>query len=216
LKKTIKKVLRPYVYTPRIWLKQWKVRNLAQASRAPRIVVGASGFFDHGWIPTDIDVLNLLRPRDWGMCFDKNSLEAILAEHVWEHLTVDEGIVAARHCYQYLKPGGYFRVAVPDGLHPDAAYIEYVRPGGIGSGADDHKVLYTYQTLREVLVQAGFDEIELLEYFDESGQFNDTAWRPEDGMIRRSKRFDKRNADGSLSYTSLIIDAKKKKRHNHI
>lgn len=36
MKKTIKKVLRPYVYTPRIWLKQWKVRNLAQASRSKR------------------------------------------------------------------------------------------------------------------------------------------------------------------------------------
>jgi predicted SAM-dependent methyltransferase len=211
MKQTIKKVLKPYIYAPRTRLKQWKIRNLARASRAPRVVVGSSGFFDQGWIPTDIDALNLLRPRDWRRCFAKDSLAAILAEHVWEHLTVDEGIIAARHCYQHLKPGGYFRIAVPDGLHPDAAYIEHVRPGGVGCGADDHKVLYTYQTLREVLGKAGFDTVELLEYFDESGQFHDTDWRPEDGMIRRSKRFDQRNADGSLTYTSLIVDAKKKR-----
>lgn len=34
-----------------------------------------------------------------------------------------------------LKPGGYVRVAVPDGFHPDPAYIEMGRPGGYGTGS---------------------------------------------------------------------------------
>lgn len=38
----------------------------------------------------------------------------MLAEHVWEHMTKEEGIMAAKHCYEFLQDGGYIRVAVPD------------------------------------------------------------------------------------------------------
>jgi len=34
-------------------------------------------------------------------------------------------------------------------------------------------------------------------------------WRDEDGFIERSQRFDKRDTDGVLRYTSLIVDAVK-------
>ena len=71
-------------------------------------------------------------------------MDAILAEHVWEHLDCFAAIVAAQNCFKYLKPGGYIRVAVPDGWHPDKDYIDYVKPGGWGAGSDDHHVLYTY------------------------------------------------------------------------
>jgi len=46
-------------------------------------------------------------------------LDAILAEHVWEHLTKEEALIAALTCYRYIKNGGYLRVAVPDGPHPN-------------------------------------------------------------------------------------------------
>ena len=55
------------------------------------------------------------------------------------------------NCYEFLRPGGRLRIAVPDGFHPEPGYIEYVRPGGTGIGADDHKVLYNYQSLRKLL-----------------------------------------------------------------
>jgi predicted SAM-dependent methyltransferase len=51
----------------------------------------------------------------------------MLAEHVWEHLTEEEGLAAARACFKYLSPGGFLRVVVPDGLHPDPAYVEWSR-----------------------------------------------------------------------------------------
>jgi len=108
----------------------------------------------------------------------------------------------------FLKPGGYLRVAVPDGFHPDPEYVEWVRPGGTGPGSDDHKVLYTYATFRDLFEKIGFDVV-LHEYFDESGQFHFTDWAPSDGMIERSKRYDSRNANGRLAYTSIILDAVK-------
>jgi predicted SAM-dependent methyltransferase len=102
------------------------------------------------------------------------------------------------------------RIAVPDGFHPDPDYIEYVRPGGTGAGADDHKVLYNYKLLSEQLRRAGF-EVTLLEYWDENGDFHFRPWSSRDGYISRSRDHDERNQNGTLAYTSLIVDAIKPK-----
>lgn len=171
-----------------------------------RIIVGASGSRQAGWISTDINSLNMLREADWRTIFAEGSISALLAEHVWEHLESGDGLAAARRCCRYLRPGGHLRIAVPDGLHPDPAYIEHVRPGGTGPGADDHRVLYTYRTLEALLAQAGLI-VRPLEYFDEAGTFHAVDWNPADGLVRRSRRFDQRNTGGQLSYTSLIVDA---------
>lgn len=179
-----------------------------RAGAALKIVVGSSGTTPSGWVATDIGYLNLLHPEQWAEYFSPGSIEAILAEHVWEHLTPAEGRVAAQTCHTYLKPGGYLRVAVPDGFHPDAAYREWVRVDGAGFGADDHKVLYDHKTFAELFTGVGF-AVTLLEYFDERGGFHATEWDPAEGMIRRSRRFDARNRDGELRYTSLILDARK-------
>jgi hypothetical protein len=44
-----------------------------------RIVIGASGIFDSGWINTDIEYLNLLIPEHWANYFRKSSIDAMLA-----------------------------------------------------------------------------------------------------------------------------------------
>lgn len=125
-----------------------------------------------------------------------------------EHLDARDAVLATQNCFKYLAPGGYIRVAVPDGFHPDENYINYVKPGGWGAGSEDHHVLYTYHTLKAVFASTGFD-VTLLEYFDERGTFHYQEWSPADGMIMRSKRFDERNRTRELSYTSIILDAKK-------
>jgi predicted SAM-dependent methyltransferase len=173
-----------------------------------RIIVGAAEDRHEGWIATDKNTLNLLQESDWAKHFESNPVDAILAEHVWEHLDCFGAATAALNCFKYLKPGGYMRVAVPDGWHPDKDYIDYVKPGGWGAGSDDHHVLYTYRSLSTVFTMAGFKTL-LLEYFDEGGRFHYLDWSPTDGMIHRSKRFDSRNYTRSLAYTSIILDARK-------
>jgi predicted SAM-dependent methyltransferase len=173
-----------------------------------RVIVGAGEDRYHGWITTDRRTLDLLREPDWAFHFQPNTIDAILAEHVWEHLDSGAATTAAENCFKYLAPGGYIRVAVPDGLHPDTGYIDRVRPGGCGEGSEDHRVLYTYVTLRDVFESVGFD-VTLLEYFDERGILHYHDWHPIDGMITRSKRFDARNQQGELAYTSIILDARK-------
>jgi predicted SAM-dependent methyltransferase len=185
-----------------------RLRAMVRRAEPVRIVIGASGIYDAGWIPTEIGVLDILNRGHWSRVFAENSIDALLAEHVWEHLTPEQGLLAARNCLRYLKPGGYLRVAVPDGFHSDPKYIDCVRVGGSGAGADDHKVLYNCDSFGGLFEQAGF-EVALLEYFDSAGAFHAVEWDPAGGMIHRSKRFDERNRDGRLNYTSLILDARK-------
>jgi len=171
-----------------------------------KIVIGSSGTAFDGWVSTDREVVDLLREDTWAEYFGRDSLDAILAEHVWEHLSPEHAVRAARNCFRYLKPGGYLRVAVPDGYHPDPSYIADVRPGGTGSGADDHKQLYNHVSFADLFASVGF-KVHLYEYFDSQGRFQVREWDPADGMIQRSVRFDTRNAVAPLAYTSIVLDA---------
>lgn len=180
------------------------------ASKPPvRLIIGAGGTSYPGWISTDVRELNILNEGTWKRYFSEGSVDAMLAEHVWEHLSADDAVMAARNCYSYLKPGGYLRAAVPDGLHPSKEYIAAVKPGGTGPGADDHKVLYTYKTFERVFRAAGF-EVDLLEWFDEAGRFHKKDWSESMGLITRTSAHDHRNENGTLNYTSIMLDAWKR------
>ena len=176
-----------------------------------RIILGAGEQRWDGWIPTHREQLDLLNPDDWAASFPGPCIDALLCEHVWEHLTEDEGRAAARLCYAYLKPGGYLRCAVPDANFPDLEYQSTVQVGGPGPSehpAADHKTVYDWQRFCAVFASAGF-AVELLEWCDEEGNFHHRPWSPDDGPIYRSLRTDHRNHDGKLGFISLIVDARK-------
>lgn len=183
-----------------------RVARFAARGQALRIVIGANRKHPSGWVPTEVYALDLLEEADWQRCFRPATIDALLAEHVWEHLTREQGTRAGWICHRYLKPGGRLRVAVPDGLFPHPDYLEFVRPGGSGPSAWDHKELYTYQTLPPVFTAAGF-RVELLEYHDENGRFHYHPWNVEDGLIQRSSRCPQGRRFGELEYRSLILDA---------
>lgn len=171
--------------------------------------IGAGRFeYRDGWLCTDRDSLDITKSGDWYKHLRFLKLDNIFAEHVWEHLAETDTLLANKNCCNFLKRGGILRLAVPDGYHPDKAYIDRVKPGGNGPGAEDHKILYNYTTMRVSLEQAGF-KVNLLEYWDENGQFHFTDWSNESGKVLRSKRYDDRNIDAKLNYTSLIVDALK-------
>ncbi len=186
-----------------------RLEKAIESGQPLKIVIGASGIAQAGWVLTEMSFLNMLKPDDWNRFFKPNSIDAIIAEHVWEHLTPEQGKQAIQYCFQYMKPGGYLRIAVPDGFNPNPEYIDMVRPGGTGYGADDHKILYNYQILADALTEAGFKP-KYLEHFDENGQFCYHDWNPDTGLVRRSKRYDPRNANGTeLNYSSVIMDGVK-------
>ena len=182
--------------------------SLAQSKQPFRVILGAGRTRQDGWCATNRAELDLLLPETWERFLSGRVIDALLAEHVWHYLEAAQSVAAGRLCFRHLAATGYIRIAVPDGLHPDPAYIDWVKPNGTGPSAPAHKCLYDYRTLSAMLGQAGF-AVTLLEYFDEAGNFHRQDWDPEDGFIQRSARFDARNAAGTLSYTSLIVDARK-------
>ncbi len=173
-----------------------------------RIIIGAGRTSQEGWISTNPAELDLLRPESWERFLENRAADALLAEHVWHYLNLEEGAFGAQLCRGHLAPDGYVRIAVPDGFHPDPAYIDWVKPNGTGPSAPAHRVLFNYKSLTSLLEAAGY-AVTLLEYFDEDGVFHQREWHPADGFIRRSARFDPRNAGGILKYTSLIADARR-------
>lgn len=213
----IKRLLRP-LYAPllrryrnhaKLKIRQQAIRDSVKACVAAgkplKIIIGAGDTRYDGWIVTDIPAFHVLKREHWALLFQPASITRMLAEHVFEHLTIDELGQFLRLARIYLSEGGRIRLAVPDGNHPDHHYIEHVRPGGTGEGADDHKVLYTSDVIVDALRACNYD-FQLLEYFDASGAFHRELWHAEDGFIGRSATHDKRNVDGKLVYTSLIVD----------
>jgi len=171
-----------------------------------KIIIGADSTRQKGWLSTNVFLLDLTSFLSFSSLLKPGSVDCFLAEHVWEHLSVVNAKTAAGVCYEFLKPGAYLRVAVPDGYHPDPAYIDHVRPGGTGPGADDHKVLYNHLSFAHIFISAGY-EVRVYEYFDAEGKFHFHDWSHEGGMVRRSIRFDPRNRNGQPNYTSIILDA---------
>ena len=182
-----------------------QVEQMRQAGQAIKVILGAGATRYDGWIATDIPAFDILKHEHWARLFQPNTIERMLAEHVIEHLTAEQFQDFLRIARIYLVPSGRIRIAVPDGFHPDPDYIQRVRPGGIGEGADDHKVLYTGELMREALTAQGYD-CQLLEYHDAAGAFHHRGWHPEDGFVLRSAFHDARNANGRLAYTSLMVD----------
>jgi predicted SAM-dependent methyltransferase/protein-tyrosine-phosphatase len=174
-----------------------------------RVVIGAGEYNNNpGWIHTQENELNLLDLRTWRGKFDENSVTAVLAEHVWEHLTYEEGVTAAKMIYPFLRTQGYIRCAVPDGYFRDANYQKLVQVGGPGTAdhaAASHQIVHNFHTLTALFEEAGYD-VHLLEYCDEEGSFHFLDWKGEEGIIFRSKKYDPRNQD-ELVFPSLIVDA---------
>lgn len=176
-----------------------------------KIILGAGQQSYDGWIATHQEQLDLRQREDWEASFGERRIDALLCEHVWEHLTEAEGHTAAALCYEFLKPGGYLRCAVPDANFPDESYQAMVQVGGPGTPghpAADHKIVYEYRSFADVFARAGF-KVDLLEYCDEQGRFHYNQWSSADGPIYRSLLSDHRNRDGRLGFVSLVLDARK-------
>jgi predicted SAM-dependent methyltransferase len=181
-----------------------------------RVIIGAGEQRWDGWIATQQAELDLLDSGTFERFFQGLHADVFVCEHTWEHLTIDEGVDAAKLCYRFLRPGGLLRVAVPDGRFPDDGYQRTVQVGGPGPAdhpAADHRVVYVAETLRDVFLQAGF-QVELLEWWDAAGQFQTRAWSTDDGPIYRSSLLDHRNQafrdrTGPPGFTSIILDGRR-------
>lgn len=177
-------------------------------SKEIKIVVGAGPTKYKGWFSTDIVTLDLTKREDFEKYFSKKKIKNILAEHVLEHLTNSDLDKMVKNFYEFSDKDIIIRIAVPDGFHIDQNYINIVKPGGTGEGAEDHKNLFTIRSLSEIFQKVGFISYPI-EYWDERNIFHQGYVNDSNGYILRSFINDHRNISGKPVYTSLIIDFKK-------
>lgn len=170
-----------------------------------KIILGSAANYQRGFISTDIDFLNIVKKKNWKQLFNEGSIDNLLAEHVFEHLSDKEVKRTFGLCFKYLKKGGKLRLAVPDKNRKDANYVKLVKPP-----MDSHKSYFNVEELTETLEGVGFG-VYPLEYFDSNNKFHKLKWNILDGKLKRSLKFDKqrsfRTREGGVHYTSLIIDA---------
>jgi len=197
LKNIFYKITYPFFYL------KWVIYLLT--NKEIKLLVGAGLTKFKGWFNTDVQFLDITDESDFQKLFSKRKIDKVLAEHVLEHLTPEQLKLAAINFYKYSAQEINIRIAVPDGFHKDSKYIEQVKPGGTGNGADDHKHLFNYKSLSEVFENAGFKATPI-EYWNEEKEFYTVYKNDGNGIIRRSFINDKRNSGGSPNYTSLIID----------
>ncbi|CAM9296867.1 unnamed protein product, partial [Ectocarpus fasciculatus] len=179
------------------------------------------------WLHCSVNILDLTHAEGFRrITGGEVGINTIMTEHVWEHLSLSEAIVAASNCFDALSPGGFLRIAVPDynrALYhdsgrsillsqdserlPDSERMDVLRSSGVLSKdiEDEHLLHWSVCSLTEVLVAAGFQrsDISPVEYTDSFGSTVISNWKYSDGPIERSSK-------GTLGRpSSLIIDAKK-------
>ena len=179
-----------------------------------KIIVGAAETYQDDWYSTNEQWLDIADSADWQKVFhNKKIITHVVAEHVFEHLTLDECRKALSNINKFMTDGGIIRIAVPDGYHPNEEYLRHVGIGGIGDDAADHKQLLNIDILSELLRETGFEPVHL-EGYDNMGKLIQRKFSIEDGYIYRSRlnaspetirRWAFVDAD-----TSLIVDGIKK------
>jgi SAM-dependent methyltransferase len=121
------------------------------------------------------DYLRLLRQHAfvhhdlrYGIPFETRSIDFLYSSHCLEHLFRDEVERLLREAFRVLKPGGHFRIAVPDLERAVAVYQEGRREEALDfffarsrSGHfNRHQYLYDFGLLRGLLFDAGFRSVE--------------------------------------------------------
>jgi predicted SAM-dependent methyltransferase len=137
-----------------------------------KLHLGCGWAHKDGWVNVDLfatsaDIVWDLRH---GIPLPDNSAQAILHEHMLEHLSLRDGHLLARECLRVLAPGGVLRIGVPDaGLCIDSyagkADSDWAasRPTGMLAVQalfyeHGHRSMWDGATLTRALLAAGFAE----------------------------------------------------------
>ena len=206
LRKQIRSFLKKIIYGARFI----KVSIFARLGFPLRVVLGAAFTYQKGWHSTNEQYLDIRDIGQWKRLFGASAtIKALLAEHVFEHLTFDEMTQVLSICYKYLEEGGTLLIAVPDGNHPDPVYRQHCGINGIGADAADHKQFITFETLKAAALKAEFN-CSLLEGYDRNEKLH-VNYKPNPiiGRINRTRSNNNPNLnqfgwDFPDSNTSLI------------
>ena len=127
-----------------------------------------------------------------GLPLPHQSVDAVYCSHVLEHLTLEEFRLAIRNVFSYLRPGGTFRLVLPDLEQLIKVYMTDGTPGaasrfmresylgeqalsrGLGAlptalfGRSRHLWMWDYKGIAEQLAAAGYTDIRRAQLGDSS------------------------------------------------
>ena len=103
----------------------------------------------------------------YGIPFLDLSVDFLYASHLLEHLFLCDAKIFLNEAYRVLKPGGVFRVCVPDLKYAFALYQKGEKQSALNyffesSQADEltyHRYMYDFELLGNILKEAGFKKI---------------------------------------------------------
>ncbi len=178
------------------------------------LIIGAALTKQKGWFSTNEEWLDITRKEHWDRLFNsKVRVKRVLAEHVFEHLTIDEMRIALNLIYENMVDGGSLRIAVPDGNNPNKEYRDHCGIKGIGADALDHKQFITYEFLSGEVDKIGF-KFFLIEGYLRNKKLVSKKPNKDLGLVMRTRSNRKiENLKEGWSFfdsnTSLIIDCYK-------
>ncbi len=127
-----------------------------------------------------------------GLPIAPQSAEAVYCSHVLEHMTLEEFRVTIRNIFSYLRPGGTFRLVLPDLEQLIKSYVDdpspeasshFMRQSYLGEaslarglkamptalfGRSRHLWMWDYKGMAEQLAEAGFTNIRRAQIGDSS------------------------------------------------
>jgi predicted SAM-dependent methyltransferase len=152
-----------------------------------RVYIGASDVRLVGFTAYEYKDLDVTKSEHFQKLFCPESIDVFHSEHTFEHISYENSLQAFKLFHQYLKPGGYVRVAVPGGHYRGKLHKRH--PLDIQHG---HIAFWNTTVITEYFKQAGFQKVELREYH-EGTTCHVNQWDRCGGFVRRSFLHDKRN-----------------------
>ena len=203
----VKKIFKFFYY----WFRFFKIKTyLFFSEDTVNIIIGAALTNQKGWFSTNEEWLDISKAEHWNRLFNsKKRVKRVLAEHVFEHLTIDEMRNTLRLIFVNMVNGGSLRIAVPDGNNPNSEYRKHCGINGIGADASDHKQFLNYELLSREVERTGFHH-NLIEGYLENKELVLKKVNNNLGRVIRSRsnsiNLAKKGWDFCDSNTSLIID----------
>lgn len=166
---------------------QHLIQFLLDSGRPIKIELGSSQKRMEGWITMDLDpqsdlCMDLSQP----LPFPDNCVEEIYSSHLFEHFSFPYPMLnLLSECYRILKPGGFFKIAVPNAriyiesyqnpeqfdpqkyclytpayhYHSKIDFINY-----IAYMDGHHRYLFDEENLPKVIAHGGFENVKLRDF----------------------------------------------------
>ncbi len=224
LKKVLRAFLRMWpifeLYELFSYLKHKNTIDYAVKNNQLKLNLGSGGEEPlEGWLDIDMQVgANILTMRlpEGLKRFSNNSVCHIYTSHFLEHLDYPQSALTfIQECHRILQPGGYLRIVVPGIEKIIRAYVEddqeffrvqeQFHPSWCHSKLDhlmyalqqdgEHQYGYDFETLKNLLIQAGFQHITQSDYRQSQVEVLNIDYR---SLV-----------DNRGEYLSLYVDASK-------